>query len=374
MNRPQTKKSRILIVDDSPKNIQVVAGILQEEGFDMSFALDGQAALSLIESEFFDLILLDVIMPEMNGYEVSEILRERTPDSSIPVIFLTAKTDTDSIVKGFESGGVDYITKPFNRNELLARIKTHLALKQAKESLEEANCRLSQVNATKDKFFSIISHDLKGPFNGLIAGTEMLLDYIDTFDKEKIKHFLKEMNTSSRKVYNLLENLLLWARTQSGEIKWEPEQINLNDIVNNNFLLALETARSKNIRIINTVKAKNLVYADMMMLDTVVRNLICNAIKFTHNGGEIRISLKEYRDMTEMAVADNGVGIEAEHIDKLFKIDVKHTSAETADEKGTGLGLSICKEFVEKNGGKIWVESEPGKGSIFYFTMISKTI
>lgn len=158
------KKFSILIVDDVPKNIQMVANVLREEGYQMAFARSGDAALRHTETILFDLILLDIMMPEMNGYEVCEKLKQNPKTKEIPVIFLTAKTDTENVLKGFELGAVDYVTKPFNMSELLARVKTHLELREARQKLQE-------LNATKDKFFSIIAHDLKNPFNALISGS-----------------------------------------------------------------------------------------------------------------------------------------------------------------------------------------------------------
>jgi len=369
MNALHAKKFKILIVDDSPKNIQVVAGILKKENVEFSFALNGKTALLIIESEAFDLILLDIMMPEMNGYELCEILKKNPVAKDIPVIFLTAKTDTESIIKGFESGGVDYIVKPFNPSELLARVKTHLSLKQAKESLEKANCELKQLNAAKDKFFSIIAHDLRNPFTGLFGVISILLNHFDSYEKEKIRHLLELLDSTARHIFDLLENLLNWSRSQTDSIKRYPEKINLNSIISKNIRLVSENAGLKQIRINNKINAETFVYADENMIKTVIRNLLTNAIKFTEKGGNISISSKLSDDMIEVSIADTGVGIKKENIDKLFRIDVKYNTSGTAQETGTGLGLNVCKEFIELNGGAIWLESEAGKGSTFYFTI-----
>ncbi|QTA82279.1 Signal transduction response regulator, receiver domain histidine kinase [Desulfonema limicola] len=369
MDSKKIENSSILIVDDSPKNIQVVAGILEKEGFEMSFALNGKTALSLIESEKFDLILLDIMMPEISGYEVCKIIKQNPCAKHIPVIFLTAKTDSESIVKGFECGSIDYITKPFNPAELIARVRTHISLKQSKESLIKANMELTEINAAKNKFFSIIAHDLRNPFTALITGTELLFERIDIYEKKKIKELLKEINKSSRRTFGLLENLLYWSRSQTGSIKYNPEKIYIYTIISLNINLVKETAGLKEISIKNAVDKTISAYADLEMINTVIRNLLSNALKFTNKYGEISISSKEYEDIVEISIADNGVGINPRDIDKLFRIDVKHTTPGTEDETGSGLGLNICREFIEKNRGNIRVESQPGKGSVFYFTI-----
>jgi len=356
------KKFSILIVDDVPKNIQMVANVLREEGYQMAFARSGDAALRHTETILFDLILLDIMMPEMNGYEVCEKLKQNPKTKEIPVIFLTAKTDTENVLKGFELGAVDYVTKPFNMSELLARVKTHLELREARQKLQE-------LNATKDKFFSIIAHDLKNPFNALISGSNFLVQHFEELEKNKIKAFIREINNASKYAFNLLENLLEWSRAQTGRVICEPTETDIHRIVSDTMALLKQNAEKKQVHLINEIAPNTSAYADIDMISVIIRNLLSNALKYTNEGGEVRIASKAAGDFMEISVSDTGVGISKEDMDRLFRIDIKYSTAGTDQEQGTGLGLILCKEFVEKNGGKIQVASDIGKGSVFCFTL-----
>jgi len=362
MDGDRKKKFKIFIVDDVPQNIQLAANILKKADYDFFYAENGKKALSIAEENDFDLILLDIMMPEMDGYQVCEHLKNNPATRDIPVIFLTAKADSESIVKGLEAGAVDYVTKPFNEAELLARVKTHLALRQAQQELREAN-------ATKDKFFSIIAHDLKNPFSALIGLSELLIKNFTHFDDEKKKSFIQKIYNSSDHMYKLLENLLNWSRMQSGRIQWQPETINLSMISDDNILLLKTAAENKNIHFFSDLDAATIVFADADMVTMVMRNLMTNAIKFTNEGGEVKITSKKTGNYEEITVSDTGLGLSSQDLEKLFRIDVQHSTIGTSKEKGTGLGLILCKEFIEKNGGKIWVDSEPGKGSDFKFLL-----
>jgi len=356
------KTYKILIVDDVPNNIKVAANILQREKYKLFFATSGSSALAKVKSNKFDLILLDVMMPEMDGFEACKQIRNDPDIQDVPIIFLTAKTDTESIVKGFELGATDYVTKPFDGAELLARVKTHLALQCAKEELQE-------LNATKDKFFSIIAHDLRSPFTSLLGLTEGIIENIDYYSKNDIKKFVETLKTSAETVFALLENLLAWSRLQRGIMERSPKEISLDEIVRHNVFLFQSGAEQKQITPRNLVQENTIVYADYNMIHTVMRNLISNALKFTDTGGTIEISAQTNEHNVEVAVSDTGIGISDEAVSKLFRIDVKYSSVGTAGERGTGLGLSLCKELVEKNGGTIWIESKVGKGTTFRFTL-----
>jgi len=363
------KKFTILIVDDVPENIQLAANILDKEGYNIAFAPDGKSALSQVKHISADLILLDIMMPETDGFMVCEQLKNDPETADIPIIFLTAMTEKESVVKGFELGGVDYIVKPFNDKELAARVKTHLALKYANEKLRESEQRLIELNATKDKFFSIIAHDLRSPFNALISGTQFLKDCYSSLEKDTLDMVIDELHSSSKNVFVLLENLLEWAKSQSGNISYDPEALNLCALIKIVISVFTKNIKDKNIRIVNTVDPNLSVYADMDMIGTVLRNLCGNAVKFTTDGGSICFTSSDKGKFIEITVSDTGTGIPAEDIDKLFRIDTKYSKIGTAGEKGTGLGLILCKEFVGKNGGTIRIESVYGKGSRFIFTL-----
>ncbi|MBU2492404.1 MAG: tetratricopeptide repeat protein [Bacteroidetes bacterium] len=232
--------------------------------------------------------------------------------------------------------------------------------------------QLEELNATKDKLFSIIGHDLKNPFGTLINFSEMLIeDYLDLTDEEKIT-YLKMINEASQTGHEILDNLLQWSKTQSGKLEFAPQTIDLSDIVDANIALLVSGANNKGVEISSTVNGGTTVFADKLMLKTVIRNLLGNAIKFSNKDGSIKISSVVSGNFIEVCISDNGIGMNADTIKKLFNPSVFHSTAGTANEQGTGLGLLLCKEFVERNSGRIWVESEAGKGSDFKFTVPQK--
>ncbi len=368
------KRIMILIVDDVPKNIQVVGTILKKEGYRLAFAKSGKMALDLTRKTRFDLILLDILMPEMDGFEVCERLKSDPATRDIPVMFLTAKTEPEDILKGFEIGAVDYITKPFNSAELLARVRTHLDLKFSRENLGRANRELRTLNATKDKFFSIIAHDLRNPIQNLLLSSEILKIGFGNFEDDKIKDYIERFHRNSKNIAELLRNLLDWSRSQQGKIQCKPHTVDLHLLVNDAILLLKYQADSKGIRVLSDIKEETFVYADKEMIKTVLRNFLSNAVKFTPAGGAVNITASapapgQDRELIEVAVEDTGVGISRKDMEKLFRIDTQITTPGTAGEKGTGLGLVLCREFVEKNNGTVQVESTPGKGSRFVFTL-----
>lgn len=355
----------VLIVDDVARNIQVVASILQKEGYRMAFAQDGKAALEQVKRTDFDLILLDIMMPEMDGISVCQELKTNPDTRDIPVIFLTAKTEPEDIVKGFETGAVDYVTKPFNSSELLARVKTHLELKAARETLKQNNKELKELNAQKDKFFSIIAHDLRNPIQTLLLSTELLNSSYDSYDDEKKKTYIRRFHKSANHISTLLENLMHWSRAQRGMITPVPNQLDLYTIAAGTLTLLSQQAAGKEITLESSVPRGTPAFADQDMVQAVFRNLISNAIKFTPHGGKVEISAQEAGANIRFNITDTGVGMPPETVEKLFRID-GHISAKGTDgEKGTGLGLILCKEFVEQNNGTINVDSSEGKGTCF---------
>ncbi len=254
-------------------------------------------------------------------------------------------------------------------------LKTHCVFtditlqRKAEQTLIDSEVRLRELNATKDKFFSIIAHDLKNPFNDLMGFTQLLALNIEKYDLQKIEKFTKIIHQSSKLAYNLLENLLDWSRSQTGSLNYEPEKILINKLIDENIDLLESTAKNKNISIYSELDNLIYAYADTNMVRTIIRNLISNAIKYTNQGGYIKIQSYCNHDQCEISITDNGIGISKDSIDKIFKLDESYSTIGTEHEKGTGLGLILCKEFVEKNGGKLWVKSEPDKGSTFSFTL-----
>ncbi|MCD4791201.1 MAG: tetratricopeptide repeat protein, partial [Bacteroidales bacterium] len=257
--------------------------------------------------------------------------------------------------------------------------KQNIEIQNQAEELETKNKKLKELNATKDKFFSIIAHDLKSPFNTLLGFSNLLLKKHKNFDEGQQEKYLKIIDDSLIKAYKLLENLLTWSQSQTGRIKFSPVKTNIKTLIDEIILLLTEATGNKNIKLLVNIENNLFVYADKNMIGTVIRNLISNAIKFTPKDGEISINARltpgeNEQNFTQISVKDNGVGIEKEIQTKLFNISKNTSTKGTEDEAGTGLGLILCKEFVEKHGGKIWVKSETGKGSSFFFTIPFKPI
>ncbi|MDD2307270.1 MAG: PAS domain S-box protein [Prolixibacteraceae bacterium] len=241
--------------------------------------------------------------------------------------------------------------------------------KKAEEALKNNETYLRELVATKDKFFSIIAHDLKNPFNSILGLSNLLVEQIQEKNFDGIEEYARIIQKSSTTVFDLLMNLLEWARSQTGRMEFSREYIELGALINEVIELSNESAHQKSITIIKELPRNLLVYADKAMINTILRNLISNAIKFTYPGGQIIISAEKKPDELKISISDNGIGIKKEAIGKLFRIDENNTRIGTQNERGTGLGLILCKEFIEKHHGKIWVESELGKGSKFSFTI-----
>jgi two-component system sensor histidine kinase/response regulator len=269
------------------------------------------------------------------------------------------------MVQGFEIGAVDYITKPFNKSELIARVRTHLTLQRQKLMLEENN-------AFKDKIFSIIGHDLRNPVGNIKT-------YIDAFLlsgmqlNEEVYTLLKDISILTEQAMALLENLLLWAKNQSGRLTSNPAKNDFAEAIKNAILLIRHQADNKNISIIKDSIPKTEAFFDAEQIAIVLSNLIWNAIKFTPKEGKIQIRVHPHDEkgkaFIKVEISDNGVGIDPEDQKKLFDPHYHFTTYGTNNEKGSGLGLQLCREFVEMNGGSIGVQSEPGKGSTFFFTI-----
>ena len=259
-----------------------------------------------------------------------------------------------------------------NNGEIIGGVESFVDISERKryeEKIKQINNELEESNKSKDRFFSIIAHDLRNPFITLLGFTEMMIeDYEDLSDQEKIE-YLREMNKTSKTSYELLDNLLQWSRAQTGRIKFEPEKINLNEILQSTFELVKKTADLKNIEISTSLKDEIWLHADSDMVTIIIRNLITNALKFTRHGGQIKVDASKEDKFCKISVIDNGIGISPERIDKILKIDSTSSTDGTEGEKGTGLGLVLTQEFVKKHGGEIWIESELDKGTTFNFTL-----
>ncbi len=254
-------------------------------------------------------------------------------------------------------------------NAILGVITDITERKKAEMELEKANEELSNLNAAKDKFFSIIAHDLKNPFNTILWFAGSLLKDLDKCSKEEIKNQVSNIRNASNQAYLLVENLLLWAQSQNKSIEFQLEKLDITAQFLKNILMVKSQADRKKIQVKSNIQEQCMVSADKNMIDAILRNLLSNAIQVTPQNGEIVVSAERIGDELEISVQDNGMGIEKEDLDSIFKIEIKRNISLSPEGKGSGLGLILCKEFVERHGGKIWAESEIGKGSIFRFTI-----
>jgi signal transduction histidine kinase len=251
----------------------------------------------------------------------------------------------------------------------VSEVSRSMDLLKLNKKISEQKNELSELNATKDKFFSIIAHDLKSPFNSLLGFSNLLIEEFDNLPKDNLRKFASNIHQSADSLFKLLNNLLQWSQAQTGRIEYLPQKTDLYALINSIITLLTPNADEKQIRLVSNIAENEIAFLDENMVKTVFRNLVNNAIKFSSPGGEIRIENELLDNFIELSVIDYGVGIKKEDSEKLFMLDIKHSTTGTSGEKGTGLGLILCKEFVERHGGEIWVESEFGKGSKFKFTL-----
>jgi signal transduction histidine kinase len=263
----------------------------------------------------------------------------------------------------YSEGDVRFLTSIGNQ------IAIAIERKKAEEEIKLKNELLQSINAEKDKFFSIIAHDLRGPLSAFVAATQIITDEIQTMSIEEIKDITGSMKTSATNIYSLLENLLEWSRLRRGGMNFVPEKLNLKKETGECLNVLNESARKKGIAIEIAIPDEMEVIADSHMFETVIRNLVSNSIKFTTSGGIVNVTSSYNNNSVEIKIRDSGIGMSPELKSKLFQINEKTSRPGTEGELSTGLGLLLCKEFIEKHNGKIWVESEPGKGSVFTFTL-----
>lgn len=370
MSEQVTEKPFILAVDDEQLNLELLRFILERNDFNFKGTNDDDYFFELLAERRPDLILLDIIMPRIEGFELCEKIKGFSEYKDIPVIFLTGKVNVKDKVKGFEVGGVDYVTKPFNEQELIARIQTHIELRRARNQIEQQAENLKQSNALKDRMFSIIGHDLRSP----LSAAKLKMDFImrgiinpkaENFVDETVYELLKTMDEA----LNLLQNLLGWAKSESDQIQVIPENLDLKDIVDQTFRLLKLGSEHKKITLVNNIPEDTFVHADLNTTKTVLRNLLSNAIKFTPFEGEIKVNAIFKEEQTIVEVQDNGQGIPPEDISKILNPNEHFSKLGTEKEPGTGLGLVLCQNFVNKNGGTLRIRSTVGKGSTFYFDL-----
>ena len=367
-----TPKGNILIVDDTPENLHFLSSGLTSRGYEVKCAISASMALLGVSAQLPDLILLDVRMPEMNGYEICEHFKANELTREIPVIFLSALHEVSDKVKAFASGGVDYITKPFEIEEVLARIENQLTIARLQKQLQQQNLRLqqlnkelSQSNRELEEFAHIVSHDLQEPLRAISAFTQLLAQKHQSYLNPEANEYIAFILDGTTRMSQLIKDLLAYARlgTAARELQQTDCNLVLESVLADLQIMIAESGAEV------TYDSLPVVRGDSVQLAQLFQNLIINAIKFHRPDvlPQIKISVELKNGEWLFGVHDNGIGIKGRHFERIFQMFKRLHSV--GDYAGTGIGLAICKKIVERHEGEIWVESELGVGTIFYFTI-----
>ena len=354
-------RSSILVVDDSPTNLQLLVGMLQEHGYRVRPVTDGEHALRAVRSEPPDLVLLDVTMPGIDGYEVCRRIKGDADTAEIPVLFISALAGIEDKVRAFEAGGVDYVSKPFHLAEVLARVHTHLELRRQRRALEEGLVRERELEAMRDKLTHMIAHDMRSPLLAL----KLVLDLVRKGAPQAEPELLAGADATLMMLIELVSQMLDVSRFEAGRLDLVREPVDLVALAREQ-LAALQPLTG-GIRTSVEAKAALCVTIDRDLIRRVLSNLVCNAFKFTPNTGQVVVRVEGQGDFVRVAVVDNGRGIAVQDHSRIFE---KFGQVGPDQRKhGTGLGLTFAKMAVEAHGGRIGVESELGRGSSFWFTL-----
>ncbi|MCG2589507.1 PAS domain-containing sensor histidine kinase [Rhodohalobacter sulfatireducens] len=381
MNNGSTYPNKEVTADEFLKSDETFRQLIKNS-FDMLVLLDSDGVQRYV-SESCKKIL---------GYDPRELTDISVIESMIhPDDQAKTKQGFLDIVKHSKHGGTQYrhrhkngdwvYLEAYGNNQLhnpdiqavVLNVRDITERKKAEKALKDSETRLSELIATKDRFFSIIGHDLKNPFSGILGFSELLIDQLKNKHYDDSLELAQMIQHSSKRVMDLLNNLLAWAQSQTGKTKFNPEYFEIDEVADEVIDLLRDSSHQKSISLTNGIPPGTLVYADKPMITLVLRNLVSNGVKFTQPGGKIDIESEKNKGEISISVIDNGVGISKDNIEDLFNVDKRHSSKGTYNETGTGLGLLLCKDFIKTHGGRIWAESELDKGSKFTFMIPQKT-
>ncbi|WP_137940101.1 response regulator [Chitinivorax sp. B] len=352
------QRTTILVVDDNPTNLSVICDCLEQAGIRTLVAQTGEAALERAALMLPQLILLDVMMPGMDGFETCRRLKQNETTSAIPVIFLTALAATDEKLNGFRAGGVDYLSKPIQQDELLARIHTHLRLSDLTQQLRRANEEL-------EAFSYSVSHDLRAPLRAIDGFSDQLLDEYGQVLDEEGRFYLSRIRHGAQRMSNLIDDLLNLSRVGTATLNMVP--VNLSELANN---IVAELASANPQRTVSVTISPNLLArGDLRLLQIALQNLLNNAWKYTAKRTDAQVIFSQFEQAGHNGfyIQDNGVGFDMAYASKLFKAFQRlHADSEF---EGTGVGLTIVRRIIERHGGEIWVEAAVDQGATFYFTL-----
>jgi two-component system sensor histidine kinase/response regulator len=358
----------ILIVEDSELNLFVLKEILEREHFNVFSASGAKGAFENLESNRIDLILMDVIMGATNGFDLTKELKSMEQYKHIPVLFITNLKSADDVVRGFDSGGVDYVSKPFNKKELLQRIKHQIRLIESNNTIAKQTAQLQEAILNRDRMYAILAHDLRSPISSL----KMILNILTMNVEANSTGYGDMINTGNdiaEQLFSVLDNLLKWTKNSLGMLSYMPQEIEFDEMIKGVVETLQPTAKLKNIDIQLVLQTELQIFFDADIMKSILRNLLINAVKFSHEASIIKLNL--YRDGNNAVVEfiDSGVGMseEAQHQLKLQMVEQGEITP--MREKGKGLGLWVVYHFIQNNGGTFFFESEEHVGSRFGFSV-----
>lgn len=371
----KSDQASILVVDDTPANLQVLFQMLNSKGYRARPVPSGILALRAVEYEPPDLILMDINMPVLDGIETCRQLKENELYRDIPVIFVSARNDTFDKIKAFDAGGVDYVTKPFDSEEVITRVETHLKIRSLQQQLQDRNrqlqanySQLQELEELRDGLVNMVIHDMRSPLSVIQSALGLLQhdlgDRMDIENKEDIEDAIVSADT----LMSMIGNLLDISRLESGQMPLTIEQCNVEEVADS--VIKDLAVLSKDISVTPDYRTDNPnAYCDREVVRRIITNLMSNALKFTQKGGEICLSLERVENRLEVSVRDNGPGIPSDCHGTIFKKFGQSHNTTHGRRDTSGLGLTFCKLAVESHGGEIGVDSEVGKGSRFWFTL-----
>ena len=349
--------AKILLVDDNPENLKVLRQALEPEGYSILIATNGETATKLAENAQPELLLLDVQMPGIDGFETCRRLKKNASTRSIPVIFVTARTELESLIQGFQVGGVDYIAKPFHREEVLIRVQTHLKIERLGREIQAGAER-------KARFLANVSHEIRNPMTAIMGYLDLMLGGFAGELNEKQHSHLNRIKHSADYLLNLVNDLLDLHKIEAGYIDVNPSPFSIHALINT-CCATLQTRVKPQVNLIKDIQipVENMIKTDEMLLRQIAMNLLSNALKFTDQGS-VTISAELENNVLVLAVSDTGIGIPPESLETIFE-EFQQVKGANRKHKGTGLGLAITRKLSHCLGGIVGVESKLGQGSVF---------
>jgi two-component system sensor histidine kinase/response regulator len=350
----------ILVIDDNISILQYIAKLLMDEGYLVSTCSNGKEALTKTQTQAFNLILLDINLPQMDGFEICRNIKSGNLNQETPIIFITGSTNIESINNAFAVGAIDYITKPFANEELSKRVCTHISLQEKKKLIQQQNQKLEELNHIKDSFFQIIAKDLKHPMQKILDHVKHLKTNIRREDI--VKKNLHALLKCSRKGSGTLDNLLIWSQLQREKLVFDPKMIPLKETVDQMLYQYVLDASYKEIFLLNEIPENLKTFTDPTILATILRNIISNAVKYCREQGQITISAKAIKQSTLLTVRDTGHGIDPAVQKDIFELPL-HRNHYKPSENCCGIGLFLCKRLMEKQGSTIKILSKKDEGT-----------